>query len=731
MADSRVSVLIDMRSKMDGLNAATAGMKRMIGTAVSFAATYIGVRQAIRGGRDIIELGGELSDLSARTGIAASSLLVLQQAYKDNGVEAGKVGTSINKMQKAIVDADRGLMTQKRAFDSLHLSTRQLLELSPEDQFNSISSAIANLEDPTKQAAAAMDIFGKSGAELMPLFKSGGAIDDAKASLGQLPEIMQRNVEQFDRIDDLLGRMPNKSRQLFAGIGDQLADDLLAPLEELNKMDFTEAGRNIGAYFDLAIASFKDGTFGQFIALSIEAGFEQGTTAAKALVDRLFESFGGDGEGWRYVLNVVMTFGVKATEFLIEVFETPIIYLSASFRWLGEQFKDIFAYAINGVIGNFEIMVNNWISGINTIKTALGGDAIAMKQFNRVGKNSSKDWKTLFAEQKSGMQMVNGVLTSGLNQSLEESRRIIGISADETERELTATQQLAALIERSKQGRADEAISSGEDPALSGKSGPNWFDENTEDFTAKMQTTAEDIASVVEAPFEGMFTSLSEGIEGLIMGTKTWGEALQDIGFSIVNSLIKAFADMAAAWVMSHIIMKGASMAWSAISSALRLKDTTETIAAETAKTPILATNATLASTSSYGMAAFLGLVGLVAAFAVVAALVSGGFAEGGYTGDGAKYDVAGVVHRGEYVVPSEVVSSMGVQGVESALAGGGNVASASAASGRAVETTGGKSRPVSVAVFDDRRAMRQWVESSEGEAAILDIYRKNQHEFS
>lgn len=34
------------------------------------------------------------------------------------------------------------------------------------------------------------------------------------------------------------------------------------------------------------------------------------------------------------------------------------------------------------------------------------------------------------------------------------------------------------------------------------------------------------------------------------------------------------------------------------------------------------------------------------------------GFAEGGYTGDGGKYQVAGVVHKGEYVAPKNVVSS-------------------------------------------------------------------------
>lgn len=40
----------------------------------------------------------------------------------------------------------------------------------------------------------------------------------------------------------------------------------------------------------------------------------------------------------------------------------------------------------------------------------------------------------------------------------------------------------------------------------------------------------------------------------------------------------------------------------------------------------------------------------------------SGGFAEGGYTGDGGKYEVAGVVHKGEYVVPKNLVPAFSPQ---------------------------------------------------------------------
>lgn len=44
------------------------------------------------------------------------------------------------------------------------------------------------------------------------------------------------------------------------------------------------------------------------------------------------------------------------------------------------------------------------------------------------------------------------------------------------------------------------------------------------------------------------------------------------------------------------------------------------------------------------------------------ASQIISGFAEGGYTGDGAKHDVAGIVHKGEYVVPQSVNYSPAAQ---------------------------------------------------------------------
>lgn len=45
-----------------------------------------------------------------------------------------------------------------------------------------------------------------------------------------------------------------------------------------------------------------------------------------------------------------------------------------------------------------------------------------------------------------------------------------------------------------------------------------------------------------------------------------------------------------------------------------------------------------------------------------LAALLDAGFAEGGYTGDGAKYDAAGVVHKGEFVIDKETTAKLGLR---------------------------------------------------------------------
>jgi TP901 family phage tail tape measure protein len=67
----------------------------------------------------------------------------------------------------------------------------------------------------------------------------------------------------------------------------------------------------------------------------------------------------------------------------------------------------------------------------------------------------------------------------------------------------------------------------------------------------------------------------------------------------------------------------------------------------------------------------YIGLAAqIIASFAQIKSLIGNksGFAEGGYTGDGGKYEPAGVVHRGEYVVPKHITHNPVYQPIISTL---------------------------------------------------------------
>ena len=49
----------------------------------------------------------------------------------------------------------------------------------------------------------------------------------------------------------------------------------------------------------------------------------------------------------------------------------------------------------------------------------------------------------------------------------------------------------------------------------------------------------------------------------------------------------------------------------------------------------------------------------------IKAALDIAGFSEGGYTGDGGKYDAAGIVHKGEFVIDKETTQAIGLRGAD------------------------------------------------------------------
>ena len=122
---------------------------------------------------------------------------------------------------------------------------------------------------------------------------------------------------------------------------------------------------------------------------------------------------------------------------------------------------------------------------------------------------------------------------------------------------------------------------------------------------------------------------------------------------SMTETMKGAFGEQSAAYKAAFIVQKAFAIAQSMIAI--------QTGIAQASALPFPANLAAMASVA----AATASIIGNISAVAV-------GFSDGGYTGTGGKYDVAGVVHKGEVVWSQEdVARSGGVNAVERARRGG------------------------------------------------------------
>ena len=120
-----------------------------------------------------VEMGDMIHKMALRTGFAATTLSELAFAAEISGADITALEKGTKKMAKTISDASDGLETYLRVFRKLGLNVEDLLKLNPEEQFLKIGAAIAEMESDTLRTAAAVDVFGRSGTMLLPLFKEG------------------------------------------------------------------------------------------------------------------------------------------------------------------------------------------------------------------------------------------------------------------------------------------------------------------------------------------------------------------------------------------------------------------------------------------------------------------------------------------------------------------------------------------------------------------------------
>jgi hypothetical protein len=280
-------------------------MNRAQGAAKNFMSTFSNVAAplaalgslagAFAAVKSSLDMGGRLSDISSQTGIAVGDLVVLEQAFKNAGLGAEQVGPSINRLQRAIVQAGQGGTGASDTFAKLGLSLAQLESQSPSEQFKSVATAIQGIQSPAARTAAAMEIFGKSGGKMLTLFSDSNAFATAATQVGGLAGVMAANAGSFDSISDSLGAASLKGQQLSAAFTAALAPALERIATTLDQTDLTGLGEMLGG---VALAAINlGGVLAQMIPQIV------GVTVAMALFKSGFDA---------KVMTMFSTLGPKA-----------------------------------------------------------------------------------------------------------------------------------------------------------------------------------------------------------------------------------------------------------------------------------------------------------------------------------------------------------------------------------------------------------------------------------
>lgn len=156
--------------------AKTAGLamsKAMLATGIG--AIVSGVSAATAAVMRFSSMGAGIDDVAKRTGASAEGLSQLQYAAEQSGATLGDVEKGMRKLGDVTTQAANGSKSAQAALAAVGLTAEQLSSLSVEERMLAIAQGLSQIADPSQRASVAMDLLGKSGANLLPMMEEGAS----------------------------------------------------------------------------------------------------------------------------------------------------------------------------------------------------------------------------------------------------------------------------------------------------------------------------------------------------------------------------------------------------------------------------------------------------------------------------------------------------------------------------------------------------------------------------
>jgi len=272
----------------NNLKSAVAGF----GAAIAGSAVVAGLTAVVK---TAIDAGDELFNLQAKTGVAANALIAIGNAAKLADVDMGTLGKGLTKLNVNLVKAAEGNEDLSRKFQALGVSVKGAdgQVVSSDKALKQIADRFADMPDGAQKAAAAVAIFGKSGAELIPLLNEGSAA---------MEKFTFKVGEDFAARSDLFNDTITELGIKTQGFGLELTDALLPALQSILEVfgDLFDTKNDWNALFSVIKVGIQSVAAFIFATVKLFDVFIKNAVAAFQVISKAVQGdFAGAAEIYR------------------------------------------------------------------------------------------------------------------------------------------------------------------------------------------------------------------------------------------------------------------------------------------------------------------------------------------------------------------------------------------------------------------------------------------------
>jgi phage-related protein len=195
---------------------------------------------------DVAHAADDAGESAAKLGVSVEFLTGMGRAAADAGSSMEGFGDALKFLNKNAADAGSGSASAVASFTAIGVSATDAAgHIKPtEELFREVADAIGKLDDPAKRTAAAMDLLGRGGSDMLAAIGGGaGGLQEMSDLFGRLGA----------NIDDGLAQSGDKFGTLETIVGaavDGMKNSLAAPILGAFEDNFDAIVEKIVAFSD-------------------------------------------------------------------------------------------------------------------------------------------------------------------------------------------------------------------------------------------------------------------------------------------------------------------------------------------------------------------------------------------------------------------------------------------------------------------------------------------------